>query len=31
MSEIYLLYMLESYGITRVGLQYKNMRNIGAW
>ena len=31
MSEIYLLFMLESYGMTRVGLQYKNMRNIGAW
>ena len=23
--------MLESYGIIRAGLQYKNMRNIGAW
>ena len=31
MSEIYLLYKLESYGMTRAGLQYKNMRNIGAW
>ena len=31
MSEIYILFMLESYGMTRVGLQYKNMRNIVAW
>ena len=31
MSKIYLLFMLESYGMTRVGLQYKNMRKIGAW
>ena len=31
MSEIYLLFMVESCGMTRVGLQYKTMRNIGAW
>ena len=32
MLEIYLLQMLESYGMTRVGPQYKNMGNIGeAW
>ena len=31
MSEKYLLFMLESYGMTRVGLQYKNIRNIGVW
>ena len=29
MLEMYLLYMLESYGVTRVGLQCKNMGNIG--
>ena len=28
MLEIYLLYMLESYGMTRVGLQYKNMETL---